>query len=180
MKTIFLKTKFTKKNPPLYFKKLKNVTWGENERVYPNGFFIDIGHMPKKVNFIHIKGKNFLSSDDKFLENNKIFYNSKNKKLMNYEIIIYEDYYAKLKEKNKDFAQMLINYNERAFKKYPLQFEIMLDTVTFQNIYNVASIKDKFNLEIKLKIRKNSIFPEEKKHNCIELLRLDVTDLKLV
>ena len=62
----------------------------------------------------------------------------------------------------------------------PLQFEIMLDTVTFQNIYNVASIKDKFNLEIKLKIRKNSIFPEEKKHNCIELLRLDVTDLKLV
>ena len=56
MKTLFLKTKFTKKNPPLYFKKLKNVTWGKNERVYPNGFFIDIGYMPKKVNFIHIKG----------------------------------------------------------------------------------------------------------------------------
>ena len=181
MKKITINTNFSEKNPPTDFKKVKDELWDDGGiGSIPNGYFMDYDLMPEKISLIEISGKNFISSDEEFLDKNRIFLTSQNNKHESYEIKIYDDYYFKLKEKNKHYADMYVAYDDLNFEDgYQIRFDIMLDSATFKNIYNkISDIKDKFNFEITLNIDEMNIFPESKKEG-VESARYDVVDFQL-
>ena len=185
MKKIILNTNFSKENPPENINKKKDDPWKDSEQIketgsYPNNYFIDFNHMPEKLSYIFISGKNLITSDDEFLEKYRIFKTFQDNKLDRYTINIFDDYYFKLREKKEHFADIYLLYDDFHFQdgNNPdlISIDIMLDSFNFNNIYNkISNIEDKFNFDITLSIDENNIFPENKKKG-IESARYDIID----
>ena len=189
MKTIILSTNFSKDNRPEQFVKAKDRLWRDSDLVnkyggYPNNYFIDFDHMPEKISYIEISGKNFISSDEEFLKKHRIFKTPKNNKLDRYTISIYDDYYFKLREKKEHFAHISISYDDFHFEDGDnpdlISIVIMLDTTTFNDIFNkISSIENKFNFDITLKIDENNIFSENKKKKNIYSAQYDIVNITM-
>ena len=183
MKKIILNTNFSKENLPEHFEKQKDEKWDKEARGYPNGYFIDFNYVPEKVSYMYISGKNLTSSDEDFLEKNKIFRTPKNNKLDRYTIIIYDDYYFKLREKKEHFADIFLSYDDFHFQDGDnpdlISINVMLDSLNFKDIFNkISNIDDKFNFEITLNIDEKNIFSESKKKG-VESARYDIIDFKI-
>ena len=180
MKLIDINTNFSLKTPPDWIEKKIDDPW-ENESSYPNIFFTDFNQIPEKISYIRLHGENFLCSDLSFMEDNKILSTFEGNKLKQFSIHIWDDYYFKLKETNKNFGLMYILYDDTSFQEDGnpslIDFEVMLDTKTFHKIYNKINEKgDNINFSINVEFDKNNLFSELKKKENIESAKYKIID----